>query len=382
MGSFAQVLALTWVVLRENGGALHLGFVVAIATLPWTLLALEGGVLADRYAPRAFVVVMQLLLAANASVLAILEGIGNLSLWEISAAAAISGTLGTLVAPGSMRLVHDIVDEDELPAAIALSSVEFNVARVAGPALGGLLLAAGGPGVCFGGNAASFLVFALVVSRISLQRNDPPAQRPTLRHGLRAVRAVPPLVTVALVLGPIGLLGLNLSAFGPIVADTVLRFGAAGFGLVTSAAGVGSVLAGVVLTARNRVGLKSYLLGAFTLSGGLILVAASTETAVVLTGFFVFGIGTTTALASATTLFQRLAPAEAEGTGLGVYNLLVIGTTPVGSVLVGALASTSSIRVALAVFGVGCIAAAATGVVVARRRRQLTVEVCRGAVAQ
>jgi MFS family permease len=327
-------------------------------------------------------VTAQLLLALNASLLAVFEGVGDLTLWQISAAAAISGTLGAATGPGTMRLLHDIVDEDQLPAAIALASVEYNIARVAGPAVGGLLLAAGGPGVCFGANAASFLAFALVVVSVPRTRRVARARRPSLRSGLQAVRGVPPLVTIAVVLAPIGLLGLNLSTVGPIVASNVLQLGAAGFGLVTSAAGVGALLAGVALTARDRVGVKSYLLGTFALSGGLLMVAASSETIIVLGGFLVFGIGITITLTSATTLFQRLAPADAEGTGLGVYNLLAVGTTPLGSLLVGALASSTSIRVTVALLGGSCVVAAAVGAVAASRRRQLGIEVRGGKVAR
>jgi MFS-type transporter involved in bile tolerance (Atg22 family) len=223
-------------------------------------------------------------------------------------------------------------------------------------------------------------VFALVVAWIPLRKQVGRARGLSLRAGLRAVRAASPLVTVTAVLAPIGLLGMNLSVFAPIVAHDVLDLGAVGFGLVTSAAGAGALLAGVVLVRLNRAGVKSFLGGALTLAVGLILVAASRETVVALTGFFVFGIGLTTTLASARTLFQRLAPPEAEGTALGVYTLLAVGTTPLGSVLVGALTSAAGIRATLAGLGTGCVVTAAAGLTVARRRRQLDVEVRRGAV--
>jgi predicted MFS family arabinose efflux permease len=212
-GSYVQLTAVAWLVLREHGGPAHLGLVIAIATLPAALLVLEGGALADRFPVRPFVGITTVLLAVNAVALTVVESVEGLTLWEISAGAAISGTLGALSAPSTMRLTHLAVDEDDLPAANSLFSIEFNLARLAGPAVGGLLIAAGAPGLCFAANAASYLVFALVVAWIPLRKQVGRARGLSLRAGLRAVRAVSPLVTVTAVLAPIGLLGMNLSVF-------------------------------------------------------------------------------------------------------------------------------------------------------------------------
>jgi MFS family permease len=148
-----------------------------------------------------------------------------------------------------------------------------------------------------------------------------------------------------------------------------------------SAAGVGAVAAGLVIANRNRVSLKSFLVGSVAVSSALILIAASTEAPVVVAGFVLFGIGGSFVLASATTLFQRLAPADAEGTALGVYSLLVTGTTPLGSLLVGALAEAAGIRVTTALLGVGCLVTVAIGATIAYRHHQLGVDVNRGRVA-
>src|SRR3954447_13687335 len=149
MGSFAQGIAVAWLILRTGGGPPLLGLSVALATVPSLVTTLWGGALADRMPRGRLIVVSQAVLAANAALLAVLDAVGDLDIAVLIASITLSGAFGALSTPALRAITHDVVGDADLAPAVSLTALEFNVAKVLGPAVAGVLLGVAGASACF-----------------------------------------------------------------------------------------------------------------------------------------------------------------------------------------------------------------------------------------
>src|SRR5207248_4939744 len=257
-GTWMQRIAQSWLVLQLTHSPLALGTVTTVQFTPILLFSLFGGVLADRAPKRRLLVCTQTVMALQALAFAVLIASGQIRLFEVYILAAVLGVANALDNPTRQAFVVELVGKEDLPNAVALNSTLFNTSRIAGPAVGGVLIATIGLAGCFYLNALSFLA---VIGGLLLM--DPArffAGRPSRRgnvarqigEGLRYAVTTPDIALVVLLMGVLGTFGYNFTVVLPLLARDVLHSGAAGFGALTAAMGLGSLAAALGVAYHGR----------------------------------------------------------------------------------------------------------------------------------
>ena len=373
MGTWVQRVAQAWLVLTLTNSPLALGTVTALQFLPILCFSLFGGMLADRLPKRRLLLVTQSLAALQALTLAGLTALGVIQLWHIYALAFLLGLINALDNPARQSFVPELVGRAQVANAVALNSMVFNASRILGPSIGGLGVATVGFSGCFLANAVSFLATigalwlidpnALFVAPGDGRRRGAGGLGPALRYAWRT----PVILTVVILLAFVGTFGYNFTVVLPLVARYVVQVDAAGFGLMTGAMGVGSVLAALWLAYQRRPTLRRLLAGAAAFSALLLLVALSRVFLLSLGLLVVLGFASVFFTANAQTILQLSSPDEFRGRIMSLYTLLFLGTTPIGSSFVGAVAERWGVQTALAVAAGLCWVGVTAGFAYARR---------------
>ncbi|HZU78141.1 MAG TPA: MFS transporter, partial [Dehalococcoidia bacterium] len=277
-GTWMQRIAQAWLVLKITNSPLALGTVTTIQFAPILIFSLFGGVLADRVPKRRLLVITQSVMATQALIFALLVSTGLIQLVHIYILAAILGTANAVDNPTRQAFVVELVGPDDVGNAVALNSTQFNVARLVGPALGGLTIAAIGMAGCFYLNAASYA--AVIGALLMMRPRDffnvaQPARGHVIRQigeGLRYAVTTPDIALVVLLMAALGTFGYNFTVILPLIARYVLRSGPVGFGALTSAMGVGSLVSALGIAYSGRATRRTLLVGASTFSVLLLAV--------------------------------------------------------------------------------------------------------------
>ncbi|WP_432158460.1 MFS transporter [Streptomyces sp. bgisy153] len=366
-GTWTMFVAQDWLVLSLSGDSgTQLAVVTTLQFLPVLLLTLHGGTLADARNRR------RLLLAANATAAALSALVYGAAvaaqprLWQIYVFAAAIGVVNAVEGPARLAFVGEMVGPDLLPNASALSGAYFNVARVGGPALAGLLIGRFGPVPVFALNAVSYA--ATVTSLLLMRESElhrPPGPRPRrtggVRDGLAHVRGRRDLLLPLTLLACVCLFGFNFQLALPLLAKTEFGVGAESFGLLTSAVAAGSLAAALVTTARTGRPRAGVVIGAATAFGlcetgaGLTPTFASTLPALAAVGF------TATYFAQATNHHVQLGTDRRyRGRVIALYLLILQGAAPLGSLPLSRLIELLGPRAALWTGGTLSLTAAVT----------------------
>jgi MFS family permease len=362
-GTWMMVVAQDWAVLSlTDDSPTALSVVTALQFTPVLLLALYGGGLADRYDKRALLLGANLVCAALAAGLAPLMLTGSVQLWHLYLFALGLGTASAVEIPTRMSFVREMVGPELLPNASALSAAYFNVARVAGPAVGGLLIGWLGTGSVVLLNAVSYLatVTALRMMRpAELHRSDGGGAPVRVIDGLRYTASRPDLLMPLALVAVIGLFGFNFQLTLPLMAKTVFHTSAASFGLLTTALAAGSLAAALVTTGR-RSRPSSRLVTGSALAFGVAETAAGWAPgyATALLLLAVTGFTTLYFAQAANHRIQLGADPAYSGRVLAIYALILQGTTPLGALLVGWLTHHFGARSGLCAGGLACFTAA------------------------
>ena len=277
-GTWIQTVAQGWLVLQLTDSPFAVGLVTALGSLPILLLTLYGGVLADRVNRRRTVLLLQSLMVIEGLTLGILTLLHLVTVYWVIGLAIFFGILSAFEVPTRQALIADIVPRKDLLNAIALGSSAFNVARVIGPAIAGVLISTVGIAACFLINAASYL--AVIASLIIMKTDTPPAvstvpQGEALREGIRYIRDNPwPRALVTLV-ATFAVFGFPFMTMMPVFARDVLHLDAGGYGAMVSSVGIGAAVAALFMAAAGgRVPQPLLVLGS-AISFGLVLTAAA-----------------------------------------------------------------------------------------------------------
>lgn len=363
--------AQAWLVLVLTDSPFKLGLVTTLQFSPVLLFTLYAGVLADRFPKRKILLATQSCLAVFALALSYLTLSGRVQYWHVAALAALVGTARAFDTPARQAFFVEMTSKEDLMNAIALNSSIFNLARVIGPALAGVVIKVVGTGWAFFANGVSFLavIYALMLMDIP-ERVRPVAGSAMgeIRAGLSYVRRTPSVLGIIVLLGLTSTFALNLSVLVPLLARSVLGLDSSGYGLLMSALGVGALLGSVSLATYAGPGsqVKILLIGAVMLGVGeaaLFFVRNPFLAAAIL---FVCGAAMVTYLASSNTTVQSTVPDELRGRVMSVYFLVFGGVTPLGAFVAGSLAEHLG---ASATFGVvGVVTVVATLVMVALGR--------------
>lgn len=356
IGTWMQNIAQGWLVLRLTGSAFDLGFVTALQGLPILFFSLLGGVIADRVPKYRLLVVTQSIMAILALILAVDVTAGTVRIWHVYVLAALLGIANAANMPTQQAFSVEMVGKDDLLSAIALNSAQFNTARIVGPAIAGILIALVGMAISFYLNAISFLavIIGLLLMRPSefrlggaLQRGG--SFRGQLSEGLGYARRTPLVLVMLVLAAAVGMFAFNTNVIIPLFADKVLHSGPEGYGVMTSAMGVGSVLAALLLSFGSRAkatvmvgGIAAYVLCALVFAWSRFLPLSL----LVLCGMGASAMSYST---QANTTMQTSMPDALRGRVMSLYMMLFAGSQPIGAFITGAMAARAGAPLALAI---------------------------------
>ncbi|MEU4834440.1 MFS transporter [Streptosporangium sp. NPDC023615] len=379
VGTWMQRTAQDWLVLDlTNGNATALGVTVALQFLPLMLFGLWGGVLADRYPKRRLLLVAQSLMGLLALTMGVLTVTGSAQVWQVYVMAFSVGLLACVEVPTRQAFVVEIVGREDLPNAIALNSSSFNLARVVGPAVAGVLIhALGGTGPIFMINALSFVA---VISGLLLMRtreltaSEPvPRGKGQLREGVRYVMGRPELLMPILLLGFVSLFTQSFSMSIALMSREVFRAGASSFGIASSMFAVGALAGGLMAARRVRPSRRLLIAGA--VSFGLFQIASGLAPwyPLYLVLLVPAGIALISVNTAANASVQMATSPEMRGRVMGIYVLVFTGGAPLGAPLLGWISELGGPRAGVTVGGtltlVGVGAAMLLTKVISRRSR-------------
>jgi MFS family permease len=363
IGTWLQQVAMSWLTYRLSGSALLLGVVTFCQYIAVLLLAPVAGVLADRVDRRRALLITQSVMLTQALILTALTATGKVAVWHIAALALVLGCASAFDIPLRHAMIARLVgDRVHLPNAIALNSLLINCARVVGPALAGILIAAVGEATCFGLNALSFgaVLYALSQMRWPAARTPAPAagwlaswlEGAESAFGFRPIRAA--LLLIALISSTVG----TYSTLMPVFAKDVFGGDAHTLGMLLSAAGGGALLSALYLASRHTTrGLDRVILVAGAIASlAMLAFAYSTSVALALPLLVVLGAGLIAAQASIQTLVQTLVDDDKRGRVMSLYTMAFLGMLPFGNLAAGAVARYASEATAYTLNACLCLA--------------------------
>jgi len=356
IGTWMQSVAQAWLVLELTHSPLHLGIVSALQFTPVLLLSPVGGVLSDRFAKRKVLLISQTAMQLQAFVLAALVWSGRVEYWHVAVLAAVYGLSRAIDIPARQSYITDLVGRSDLPNAVALNSVVMNGARIVGPAVAGLLIAAFGVALAFLLNGVSFV--AVLVALVAIRTEGrPDIGRLGIREGvlsaLNYAAGTPPVAFTLGLMVVVSLLVLNFNVIVPLVARNVLNQDAHGFGLLMSSLGAGAVAGafGVALFRRGQPPLAFLVASGALLCAGLAALAAVSHFFLAALVLALLGCCQILFTTGCNTTLQLIAPNELRGRVMGLYTVTFAGMTPFGSLLIGWVAEHQGIRMACAAGG-------------------------------
>ncbi len=364
IGTWLSRVAMSWLVYRLTHSAFLLGIVGFASQMPTFLLAPLAGVLIDRWNRHRVLVATQVLAMVQSALLAVFALTGTITVWHVVVLGSFQGFINAFDTPARQSFVVEMVESrDDLPNAIALNSSMVNGARLIGPSIGGVLIAAVGEGWCFAADAASYL--AVIASLLAMRIAPRPARTTgahvlvELRDGLRYIAGVVPIRSILLLLALVSFTGIPYMVLMPIFAGQVLHGGPHTLGLLTACSGAGAV-AGVLWLASRRgiMGLQRVIClagGAF--GAGLLGFGFSRWIWLSVPLMVVTGAGMMVQMAASNTLLQTLVEDDKRGRVMSFYTMAFFGMMPLGSLAAGVFGSRIGAPATVAWGGVATIVA-------------------------
>jgi MFS family permease len=370
VGTWMQTIAEAWLIYRLTGSSVLLGLLGFVSQIPIFLLSPIGGLAADRWPRRRVVITTQVASMLLAFTLAALTLTKRINVWEIIVLATLLGVVNAFDVPARQSFLIEMAGREDLLNAIALNSSMFNGARLAGPAIAGLLVARIGEGWCFFVNGVSYfaVLAGLFMMRIEKSQvaHDGSSPIEKLREGFRFVRHAAPVRTLLLLLGVVSFMGLPFSVLIPIFADRILHGGASTYGWLMGAVGLGAMFGALALAMRQELrglgNIVSY--SAIGLGVSLTLFGASRWYFVSLAALALAGFTMMMQFTSTNTLIQAMVPDQLRGRVMSLYSMMFLGMSPLGSLLAGAIADRVGAPITVVLGGVASLAG---GIVFARK---------------
>jgi MFS family permease len=366
IGTWMTRIATAWLVYRLTKSALLLGTVSFVGQIPSFLLAPLAGVLVDRLDRRRVLIWTQALAMLQSLALAALTLTHRITIHEILILSAFQGVINAFDMPGRQAFMVEMVeDRNDLSNAIAINSSMVNLARLIGPSLAGIVIAATNEGWCFFIDGISYI--AVIVSLVLMQvrvgavKRSAASMAEQLREGWDYVSSFVPVRSILLLFALVSLMGMPYVVLMPIFAAQVLHGGAHTLGFLMGAAGVGALISALSLVLRKSVRglLKMLPIAAASFGTGLILFGLSRVAWLSLLLMVVVGFGMMQGLTASNTIIQTLVPEDMRGRVMSYYTAAFVGMAPFGSLLAGSLAHWIGAPRTVMITGTCCILGAA-----------------------
>jgi MFS family permease len=371
IGTWMQTVAQSWLVLTMTNSATDVGLLVAVQTLPVLFLGPYGGVVADRIDKRKLMIALQSMMGVLALVLGLLTITHVVTVWEVFALALLLGLNNTFENPARQSFVLEMVGPKDLRNAVSLNSVLVNAARAIGPGMAGIIIAAGGTGICFLINAVSFVavVFSLCTLDTSKLNPSKPAERKKgqMREGFRYVRDTPSLGVPLLMMALVGCLAYEFQVTLPVVARSTFGGGADAAGFLTSAMGVGAVIGGLYVAARGKTGIRSMVNSAAMFALVLFLATIAPTLWLEIIAMALVGAVSVGFLSKGNSTLQLGADPTMRGRVMALWAVAFLGSTPIGGPIAGWVSEEFGGRAGLGLGAAACLVAAGGGALVLRR---------------
>jgi MFS family permease len=356
VGTWMQKVAQSWLILELTKSAFYLGLDDFLGQLPILLLTLIGGVIADRHDRRRLLLGSQYVQMGTALTLAALVFWGKVEIWHILALSFIAGLAQAFGGPAYQSLVPTLVEKKDLPNAIALNSIQFNLARVFGPLLAGATLAAFGTALCFALNGVSFLVVIVALLSLTIKHIPQAERKPImqdLKGGLAYVRSQPAIVALTVLAFLTTFLGLPLLTFLPIFARDIFHGGVGRYSVMMAFSGAGAVVGALVVAWLGRFKHMGLTLLLVQLTFGMLIMAFALSRIVWLSYLLLFFTGAALLIVFSMTasLVQLIVPDHLRGRVVSIYMVAFRGGMPLGSLWGGYAATLSSAPYVLIVNG-------------------------------
>jgi MFS family permease len=357
-GTWIDKVAQAWLVLALTHSAVAVGLLAACQFVPFSVFGLIAGVVVDRLDTWRTVVVTQAIRMVIAATLAGIVVAGVVQVWMVYVLAVLTGIVLVLDAPSRQQLTFKMVGREELPNAVALNSSVFNAARIVGPGIGGLLIAAVGVGTAFAINAASFVAVLIGLLLMDTSRFVAFEARevvPTLMGGLREgftyARESPHVRLVLMMLVAISTIAMNFNVLLPVLASKTLDSGPDIFGLIAACFGAGALVGGLLSAVMSRASWKAIVAGAGGLGIAELVLAPQHSLGPAIVLLFIAGVCFTLYTANSNAVLQLRAPDHLRGRVIGFYYFAFNGLAPLGGILTGWLAARGGTELAFGIAG-------------------------------
>lgn len=346
IGTWIQQVAMSWLIYSLTKSPLIMGLVMFAGAAPSLLMSPYAGVLIDRINKHKFLILLQALFMLETLAIALLTILKIINVSEIVILTIIMGLTNAFDMPLRQAFVVELIeDSDDLNNAISLNSSSFNLARLVGPAIAGVLISIVGEGVCFLLNSLSYIAVIIALLAMRLASHSPKKTKDKnafaeFKEGIRYVSKSKAMTTILIYLSVISLIGMAYPVLMPIFADEILHGGAETLGFLMSASGIGALIGALCLAGKKSVkGLEKWIGIASLIFGvGLVGLSLESRTLISLILLFISGFGMVIVIASCNTLLQHLVDNDKRGRVMSLYTMAFMGTAPFGSLCGGSIA--------------------------------------------
>jgi MFS family permease len=369
---WVQTVAELWLVLRLTGSGTYLGLTTAFQFAPMLVVGLWSGLLADRLPKRRILVAAMVVMVVPAATLFVLTVTGAVQLWMVLGLVLLRGVGHALDHPVRQAFVMEIVGATHVTAAVSLNAAVVASARLVGPAVGGVLIAAFGVPPCFALSAVLFTAAVLTLAALdqsALYLTDRVARAPgQLRAGLSYVRSTPELLAPLATMALVGTLAFNFPVILPLMAKFSFHAGAGTYGALAGAMGAGAIAGSLLNAARPSPGMRDLTLLALAFGVLMLALAAAPSLPLAFAALVPLGAASTVFSASVNSVLQLASSPLMRGRVMALYSVLFLGSAPVGGPIVGWVSQHAGARAGVLVGAAGTLAAAAGLAAYARRR--------------
>lgn len=360
-GTWMQQIAQNWLVYVLTKSAFYLGFISFLSSLPMLLLTLFGGVIADRYSRKKIILITQILSLIPAVFLGILIHLEKVTIWHVAVASIVLGVAASFDMPARHAFITEIVPSNLITSAIAMQSMSFNLARMIGPILAGVIVTHLNFQTCFYLNALSFIPLIIVLISLCTKSCVNPDSHSSIgslfKEGALFLYENKSILYLIYAIGAYTIFGISFIPLLPIIADQILKSNAEGLGMIVSSIGAGSLLAATAIALKKDIHEKEVHIfkSSMVFPIGLLGIALSQNIYITMFFAFVLGGAFVNFFAVSNSYIQSKTDHRLRGRVMSFFSFVFLGFTPIGNILAGVLVDNFGIKNVLLLYSSLCL---------------------------